>query len=137
MPMPEETGIVPIPPGEKSFPGSVRTKSMWVPGQRMPRDLKYGALQEDGQDHVMTDNDIAMSPDLMKKYGYKLGDRVDVLDSEGNILYPNQLVADKSYVSPGKPNSNTIELWGRPDIGYTSLRRSAPPPAPAYDEYED
>jgi len=111
---------------------------MWMPGQRLTRDLKKGALQENGQDHLMTDNDIAMSPDLMKKYGYGLGDYVDVLDAQGNVLYPHQLIADKSYVSPGKPNSNTIELWGRGDIGYSTIRRSPQAPAtPAYDEYED
>jgi hypothetical protein len=66
-----------------------------------------------------------MSPDLMQKYGYHLGDRVDVLDNKGNVLYPNQLIADKSYFSPGKPTSNTIELWGRKDINYSSIRPAA------------
>jgi hypothetical protein len=151
-PMPQETGKVPIPnlntkfdpdpdapylkaaagggaggaQEQGSFPGAVRTMSMWMPGQRLRHDLKYGALQENGHDHLMTNNDIAMSPDLMKKYGYNLGDRVDVLDSHGNVLYPNQLIADKSYLSPGKPTSNTIELWGRKDVGYSSIRPAQP-----------
>jgi hypothetical protein len=96
---------------------------MWLPGQRLTHDLKYGAAE--GGKHLMTNNDIAMSPDLMKKYGYKLGDRLDVIDNQGNVLYPNQLIGDVSYRSPGQKNSNTIELWGRGDIGYSSIRRAA------------
>jgi hypothetical protein len=129
-PMPQETGNVKIPPASAQ---NVRTMSMWKPGQRLTRDLKYGALQENGHDHLMTNNDIAMSPDLMQKYGYHLGDRVDVLDNKGNVLYPNQLIADKSYFSPGKPTSNTIELWGREDMGQGSIRPAAQAAAPVED----
>jgi hypothetical protein len=80
----------------------------------------------DGKPVKMDTSDIAMSPNLLEKYGLKLGDYVDVLGPDGKVLYSHQRIADKSYISEGKPTTDSIELWGRPEPkgGYTTIRPS-------------
>jgi hypothetical protein len=102
--------------GPGNFPGADKPTSA----------VMYGALTDArGNPVKMTTSDLAISPNLLKKHGLKLGDYVDVLDDKGNVVYPRQRLADKSYISKGKPTTDTIELWGRPDIGYAQIRPSS------------
>lgn len=96
------------------------------PGADKPTtSVMYGALTDSKGNAVkLTTSDLAISPNLMQKHGLKLGDYVDVLDHTGNVVYAHQRLADLSYISKGKPTTDSIELWGRPDIGYAQIRRS-------------
>jgi hypothetical protein len=104
--------------GPGNFPGADKATNA----------VLYGALaDEQGNPIKMTTSDIAMSPNLLAKHNLKLGDYVDVLDAKGNVLYPHQRIADKSYVSKGKPTTDSIELWGRPEPegGFAQIRPSS------------
>jgi hypothetical protein len=97
------------------------------PGADKPTaSVLYGALEDkQGNPVKLTTSDIAMSPNLLQKHNLKLGDYVDVLDDNGNVIYPHQRIADRSFVSKGNPTTDTIELWGRPDIGHAQIRPSS------------
>lgn len=120
----------PSAPGNNSpFPGAARALSFGpgnFPGADKPTHaVMYGALTDaNGQQVKMGTSDIAMSPGRMKAEGYKLGDYVDLVNKNGDVVYPNQRIADYSYVKPGQPTTNSIELWGRPDMGYLGVRRA-------------
>jgi hypothetical protein len=104
--------------GPGNFPGADKATNA----------VLYGALADkQGNPVKMTTSDIAMSPNLLAKHNLKLGDYVDVLDAKGNVLYPRQRIADKSYVSKGKPTTDSIELWGRPEPegGFAQIRPSS------------
>jgi hypothetical protein len=109
------------------FKDGVRTMSFGAGTDKPTTATTYGALEVNGKPVKLGTSDIAMSPNLMKAHGLNLGDYVDVLDKDGKVLYPNQRIADLSYISKGKPTTNSIELWGRPEPegGYTRIRPSA------------
>jgi len=105
--------------------GTVRTMSFGPPVDKPTHDVLYGALTDaKGNPVQLTTSDIAMSPNLQQKHGLKLGDYVDVLDQNGKVVYHHQRIADNSFISKGKPTTDSIELWGRPDMGYSQIRRS-------------
>src|SRR5208282_6538771 len=77
----------------------------------------------------MGPNTLAMSPDLMTSmFGSEMGaigKFVNILDQAGNMILNHQQIRDVSYKSPGVPNQNTIELWGRPDMGWSKVQSDA------------
>jgi hypothetical protein len=115
-PAPFESGVRTMSFGPGNFAGADKPTNV----------VLYGALEENGKPVRMNTNDIAMSPNLLKAHGLNLGDYVDVLDKDGNVMYPHQRIADLSYISAGKPTTNSIELWGRPEPagGYSRIRPS-------------
>lgn len=97
--------------GAPLFPGASKGMSEYAPGDRQTHDVMYGPL---GQ---MKTGDIALSEDKMVQLfgsiSNALGKFVDIVDQNGNILLAHQRVWDTSFKSPGNPNVNTFEVWGR------------------------
>jgi hypothetical protein len=101
------------------FPGAVRAMSEWAPGDPKTRATQYGAAGT----HLQL-NDVAMSVSLMKQMGLKLGDYIDILDKSGKVLLAHQHIMDTSWFNNPVRDTHGIELWGRPDIGWASIRPS-------------
>lgn len=74
-------------------------------------DAMYGPMGNELQPY-----DVAASPDL----GYQLGDWIEVAGKP-------RRVADWSYLSPDKPNSNTVEIRDRGNVKETSPIRKLSP----------
>jgi tape measure domain-containing protein len=64
------------------------------------RDANYYGNQQ------LSDNDVAISPDLLAQY--PMGSMIDV--TQGGKRIGTYRVGDVSYKSPGQPNSRTIEV---------------------------
>src|SRR5208282_5502621 len=115
-----QVGLKQVPP----FPGDVRTESEWKPGEPQTHSVMFGATGL-----PMGLNTLAMSPDLMTSmFGSEMGaigKFVNILDQAGNMILNHQQIRDVSYKSPGVPNQNTIELWGRPDMGWSKVQSDA------------
>jgi hypothetical protein len=103
------------------FKGAVRTMSEWAPGEKLTHATAFGALQVGGKAVRLGLGDIAMSVALMKQMGLKLGDYVDILDKNGNVLYAHQRIADTSWYNNPVRDTHGIELWGRKDIGWSRV----------------
>jgi hypothetical protein len=73
--------------------------------------------------------DVAISPNLEKAAGLKLGDWVDV-SVDGKSIGKRQF-NDRSFLSPGKPTHDVVELRDR-DISGAHVQIT-PTPAPAWD----
>jgi hypothetical protein len=126
-PQQEQPGVAPRGESGKAAPfeGGVRTMSFGPPEDKPTHAVLYGALRDSGGKQVRLGlSDIAVSPNLLAKHGLRLGDYVDVLNRDGSVMYPHQRIADLSYISEGRPTTNSIELWGRPEPkgGYSMIR---------------
>lgn len=69
----------------------------------------HGALGE------LQPGDLAISPNQLSRY--PLGSHVNVVDSKGNIVLSNQRIADTSWIGPGKPTTDTFEVWNGKSYG--------------------
>lgn len=83
----------------------------------MPREARYGpGIGENWHDArfgplgALQPQDVALSPDVARRMGLRYGD---------TFPYKGQIYryADASYISPGRPNKNTIEFWMPPQSG--------------------
>jgi hypothetical protein len=59
--------------------------------------------------------DIAVSPNLLGRYPPL--SKVNVVDSEGNVVMRDARVADTSWYSEGNPTHNTFEIYNGPSLG--------------------
>jgi len=77
-------------------------------------DAMYGPLG------ALQPGDVALSPDLQKKY--PLGSNIFITPKDGDPFIGR--VADHSYYSPGNPTSNTIEMWNGQDLGHVRISKA-------------
>jgi hypothetical protein len=99
-------------PVQPPFPGASRGLSEWKPGEPLTRSVLFGPTGL-----PMGPGTIAISEDkAIQLFGSVLNAMnkyVDLVDAQGKVLLAHQLVRDVSYRSPGVPNVNTFEVWGR------------------------
>jgi hypothetical protein len=74
-------------------------------------DAMYGPLGK------LQPGDVAISPNLLSKY--PLGSHAVIYPEKGEPFVGR--VADYSYVSPGKPTRNAIEIWNGQDLGKVAI----------------
>jgi len=86
------------------------------------RDAMYGP-----KGNELKPTDVAISPNLEKAAGLKLGDWVDV-SVDGKSIGKRQF-NDRSFLSPGKPTNNVVELRDRDISGVHVQITPTPPPA--------
>jgi hypothetical protein len=122
-------GSTPIPPTGGLTSGRTPVgqtgQTVDASGHPVLRALAYGPNSEGAtaadqrQTHgplgQLQTGDLAVSPNLLKRY--PLRSRVNVVDSNGNIVLPNARVADTSWISTGRPTTDTFEIWNGPSLG--------------------
>jgi hypothetical protein len=77
-----------------------------------PIDNEYSHDQLFGPLGHLKDGYVALSPDHLKTYPLGSGP-YNLVSKDGIVLATGLGVADKSYISPGNPNHDTLELWNR------------------------
>lgn len=85
----------------------------------------YGATLG-GQKLRLQQGDIAVSPNLLSQF--PIGSYANVVDpSTGQVLRSGVRVADTSWITSGKPTTNSFELYNDQDLGHASLVPASDP----------
>lgn len=87
-----------------------------------PSQGEYGHDQMFGPLGQLQPGDVALSPNLQKRY--PLGSSILVHPENGTPFLAR--VADSSYFGPGKPTRNTIEFWNGQDLGHVRIGAATP-----------